>query len=103
MAFALMRGIQRVNFGVQQRPAKKGKWKHRHLKGGNWGYCQPGCNVEPIKDLLTRNTETSTERISTKPTKPRRQQTRTKCKGIYCDKQFWNKNSTEIKKIEEKL
>ena len=36
-------------FWCSTKTGKKGKWKDRHLKGGNWGYCQPGCNVEPIK------------------------------------------------------
>ena len=28
---------------------QSGKRKDQHLKGGNWGYCQPGCDIEPVK------------------------------------------------------
>ena len=41
------------------------------------------------------------ERISTKPTKRRRLQTKTECTGIYCDKNFWDQSPAEIKKIEK--
>ena len=37
----------------------------------------------------------------TKPTKRRKDQTETKCTGNYCDEKFWNKNITEIMKLEE--
>ena len=68
---------------------KRGKRKDQHLKGGNWGYCQPGCDSLEI-------IETTTARITTKPTKRRRQQCRKNkgqciCEGIYCDEKFWEK------------
>lgn len=28
-----------------------GKRKGQHLKGGNWGYCQPGCDIEPATKI----------------------------------------------------
>ena len=37
----------------------------------------------------------------TKPTKKRKDQIETKCTGNYCDEKFWNKNITEIMKLEE--
>ena len=47
-------------------------------------------------------TETTTSRVSTKPTKRRKGQRKTKCQGIYCDVKFWEKDPAEIKSIEEK-
>ena len=31
------------------RTRKTGRRKHQHVKGGNWGYCQPGCDVAPLQ------------------------------------------------------
>ena len=56
-----------------------------------------------MQDLRT---ETNVARITTKPPKPRRDECKRrnkgkcKCRGIYCDKEFWNKDLREIRRIE---